>query len=201
MLARPTKNITLFHQILGRVMRIAPGKEEAIVIDHSGAVAEHGMFHDDVPWSLDPNEKVKDRKEAQQKNRKEPKQLTCSQCKTVFSARRDCPSCGHQLLLPTQDIPFYMADLEEVTGSSASEKRNKKTSWEEKIEFIGGLKRHAQQKGYKDGWVNHVYKTRFGVWPNDGRLKDAAVSEPSDEVKGFIKYLVIRNAKRQQANG
>ena len=35
-LARPTKNITLYLQTIGRVLRISEGKTEAVVIDHSG---------------------------------------------------------------------------------------------------------------------------------------------------------------------
>jgi superfamily II DNA or RNA helicase len=37
-LARPTKSIGLYRQMIGRVLRPAPGKVDAIVLDHSGAV-------------------------------------------------------------------------------------------------------------------------------------------------------------------
>lgn len=37
-LARPTKKMGLYRQMIGRVLRPAPGKTDAIVIDHSGAV-------------------------------------------------------------------------------------------------------------------------------------------------------------------
>ena len=37
-LARPTKSMGLFRQMVGRVLRPAPGKVNAIVLDHSGAV-------------------------------------------------------------------------------------------------------------------------------------------------------------------
>jgi DNA repair protein RadD len=41
-LARPTKKIGLYRQMVGRVLRPAPGKIDAIVLDHSGAVYQHG---------------------------------------------------------------------------------------------------------------------------------------------------------------
>src|SRR5262249_59701564 len=42
-LARPTKSMGLFRQMVGRVLRPAPGKVNAIVLDHSGAVYRHGL--------------------------------------------------------------------------------------------------------------------------------------------------------------
>jgi len=42
-LARPTKMMGLYRQMIGRVLRPAPGKTDAIVLDHSGAVFRHGF--------------------------------------------------------------------------------------------------------------------------------------------------------------
>ena len=47
-LARPTRNIALYLQTVGRILRPFEGKTEAIVIDHSGAVDEHGFVDDFV---------------------------------------------------------------------------------------------------------------------------------------------------------
>ena len=47
-LARPTKSMGLFRQMVGRVLRPAPGKIDAIVLDHSGAVFRHGLPEDRV---------------------------------------------------------------------------------------------------------------------------------------------------------
>jgi superfamily II DNA or RNA helicase len=61
-LLRPTQSLGLHLQQIGRVLRPAPGKERAIVIDHVGNVAEcladvwsfnHGRAEDDREWSLD----------------------------------------------------------------------------------------------------------------------------------------------------
>ena len=53
-LARPTKSMGLFRQMVGRVLRPAPGKVNAIVLDHSGAVFRHGLPEDHVEWSFRP---------------------------------------------------------------------------------------------------------------------------------------------------
>jgi superfamily II DNA or RNA helicase len=53
-LARPTKKMGLYRQMVGRVLRPAPGKVNAIVLDHSGATYRHGFVEDPVEWVLDP---------------------------------------------------------------------------------------------------------------------------------------------------
>src|SRR5262249_19702382 len=53
-LARPTKKMGLYRQMIGRVLRPAPGKTDAIILDHSGAVFRHGFAEDHVEWTLDP---------------------------------------------------------------------------------------------------------------------------------------------------
>ena len=54
-LARPTKKMGLYRQMIGRVLRPAEGKPDAIILDHSGAVFRHGFVEDAVEWTLDPD--------------------------------------------------------------------------------------------------------------------------------------------------
>jgi DNA repair protein RadD len=42
-LARPTQQMSLYWQMIGRVLRPAEGKVDAIILDHSGAVFRHGL--------------------------------------------------------------------------------------------------------------------------------------------------------------
>ena len=44
----------LYRQMIGRVLRPADGKPDAIILDHSGAVFRHGLAEDPVEWTLDP---------------------------------------------------------------------------------------------------------------------------------------------------
>jgi superfamily II DNA or RNA helicase len=54
-LARPTKKMGLYRQMIGRVLRPAEGKTNAIILDHSGAVFRHGFAEDPVEWTLSPD--------------------------------------------------------------------------------------------------------------------------------------------------
>ena len=58
-LARPTRKMGLYRQMIGRVLRPAEGKRDAIVLDHSGAVFRHGFVEDRVEWTLDPDHLAK----------------------------------------------------------------------------------------------------------------------------------------------
>ena len=57
-LARPTKKMGLYRQMVGRVLRPFPMKTDAIVLDHSGAVFRHGFVEDRVDWTLDPDKRA-----------------------------------------------------------------------------------------------------------------------------------------------
>ena len=194
-LARPTKNITLFMQTVGRVLRTYPGKFDALVIDHAGAIAENGFVEDFIPWSLDPTEKVKDRKTADAQEKNAPKEIECGHCHTVFRGRRDCPSCGLQIIGAGKPIPVHEADLQELAKDQR--KSNREMTWEEKCSFIGQLRGYAATHGFQAGWVAHKYRTKTDVWPNDPRLKMAAARHPTPEVQAWITSQNIRHAKRR----
>lgn len=62
-LARPTQSVALYLQQVGRVMRPAPGKTEAIILDHAGNVIKHDPPHIERVWTL--NGALKKRKTEQ----------------------------------------------------------------------------------------------------------------------------------------
>jgi DNA repair protein RadD len=57
-LARPTRKMGLYRQMVGRVLRPAADKPNAIVIDHSGATHRHGFVEDRVTWTLAPDRRA-----------------------------------------------------------------------------------------------------------------------------------------------
>lgn len=50
---RPTASLSLYLQMLGRSLRPAPGKEKAIILDHTTNWLTHGLPCDERTWSLD----------------------------------------------------------------------------------------------------------------------------------------------------
>jgi superfamily II DNA or RNA helicase len=51
-IARPTKSVSLYYQMVGRALRPLAGKTEAIVLDHAGVFHELGSVADPKYWEL-----------------------------------------------------------------------------------------------------------------------------------------------------
>jgi superfamily II DNA or RNA helicase len=114
-LLRPTKSLGLHLQQIGRVLRPAPGKQRAIVIDHVGNVAHckaglwslnHGRAEDDREWSLD----------GAKKKEKSERVGRCEQCLAIIPpAAKTCPECGHEKqAAERKPLEQVSGDLEEL---------------------------------------------------------------------------------------
>ena len=188
--ARPTKNITLYHQMGGRGARAFPGKDNFLVIDHAGVVEENGYLDDHVPWSLDPASKVKDRKDADMKAKNEPKQITCGQCSNVFAGRRICPKCGWEAIPAGKAIPTHQADLVEL-------KRDLTPTMADKQDFMAQVRGYAADKVKGNDWVAMKFKDKFGEWPSpDMRAITPVACE--DAVR---KWIISRNIRYAKGKG
>lgn len=69
-LARPTQSISLFLQAVGRVMRPAPGKAGALILDHAGCCQLHGPPHIEREWTLEGMAKKRKEKKDEAANLK-----------------------------------------------------------------------------------------------------------------------------------
>ena len=157
-IARPTKNITLYLQTVGRGLRTHEGKEDCIIIDHSGAVEQHGFVDEDIPWSLDSDMDIREAKKKQQKEKTEPKEITCSKCQCVFKGMRQCPRCGYEVIPKGKPLPVHKATLKELRRANPITIHDKQRFWNECI-F------KASHRGLKCGAAAHMYRKQFGVWP------------------------------------
>lgn len=212
-LARPTKSLVLYLQMCGRVLRpvyaswatpelleesaemrlaaIADSqKPYSMIIDHAGAVQRHGFLDEPIPWTLEGDESISDIRDRQRAERKEPKDITCPKCKRTFKGTKFCPSCGFELIAPGEPVPYHAADLQEVIRDG--NRANQKTPIEEKARFYAEAKGYARDKGYNPKYADSLYREKFGVWPNDARIKDAKAQKPGELITGFIKYKAIK---------
>lgn len=192
-LARPTKSLGLYLQMVGRVLRPMEGKGEAIIIDHSGAVYQHGFIDDEFIWDLDPKKKIQEKKARERKKEKKP--ITCEKCFTVYSNVRACPSCGSVHIKKGRALFVGDGELGEVSRASRRAKKREYTS-EQKQHWYKMLRGYAVKKGYKDGWAYYKYIEKFKVAPP---WKKTIPAEPNSECLSWITYINIRNAKRKSA--
>ena len=195
--AKPTKSRILFVQTIGRGLRTADGKDHLLILDHAGNHLRLGMVTDIGQDHLDDG---KDRQNAGQRAhiRTEPLPKLCEGCQAVVShADKECPSCGSPIHART-DIEAVDGELVEL-GS----RRRGAPTIEDKAAFFSELKGHATLRGYNDGWASHKYRERFGVWPNDPRLRCARPAPPSLKTKNWIvsRQIAFAKARERVAHG
>ena len=93
-LLRRTKSLGLYLQQIGRALRPYPGKTQAIVLDHSGVVQDHGHVLNIREWSLLAKKRNKREKEEMQL----PEVSVCPKCSGVWPGLPLlCPDCGYNL--------------------------------------------------------------------------------------------------------
>jgi hypothetical protein len=68
----------------------------------------------------------------------------------------------------------------------------------EKAAFFGELKGYATVRGHKPKWADHKYRERFGVWPNDPRIRGAASTPPSLKTKNWLTSRTIAFHKARE---
>ena len=186
-LARPTKSLIRYLQMVGRVLRTHEGKERALVLDHSGSVKSLGFPTDDLPLELDDGRPRTSSKQSKESEPPLPK--ACPSCSFMKPPRaHECPRCG---FAPEKrsDVEVKDGELELVT------KGKKKAPKFEKQAFYSQLLAYCAMKGYSEGWASHAYKDYFDCWPRG--LSKTAI-EPTEEMNKWIKSRNIRNAKRRQ---
>lgn len=193
---QPTKSLMRHVQKGGRVLRKHPDKKFAIILDHAGNMQRNGFYED---AQIDELSDGSEKESKDQKDQKTPDPVKCYKCGySMKPAILICPECGTERKKTSKrDDPdeIETAEGELVEMKKSTSKRNKDTSWEDKAAFSAGLHGYARDKGYSVGWVAHKYKERFGVWPNDKRVKHVNPEAPNAEVQKFIQHLNIKSAR------
>lgn len=91
-LLRPTASTALYVQMVGRGFRLAPGKQNCLILDYGGNVLRHGPVND-VQVSEDGPAKTK-------------RARVCPQCRTHLRAKQQiCHECGYTFPPPTVRAP------------------------------------------------------------------------------------------------
>jgi len=121
-LLRPTKSLSLYLQQIGRALRKATGKTQAIILDHVSNYKHHGLPDMDREWSLDGVDKKKSKQEAE---------LSIKHCKHCYavnsSSDTHCFACGKPLISEEQELPETKdGQLEEIESYRLPESKVEK---------------------------------------------------------------------------
>jgi superfamily II DNA or RNA helicase len=192
-LARPTRKMGLYRQMLGRVLRPAPDKADAIVLDHSGAVFKHGFAEDFVEWTLQPDRRATSKAhEARCQDGAQSRLIECTQCTAIRITGEACPNCG---FLPQRKPHNVDVDIDRELGEVGRDRRvginhYDRDEWHAMLAYI------ADERGYKPGWIAHKYKEKFGTFPPWGARPGPI--EPAREVRAWVRSRMIAYAKGQE---
>lgn len=199
-LLRPTKSLGLHLQQIGRVLRPAPGKDRAIVIDHVGNVAHckagvwsfnHGRAEDDREWSLDGAKKEKG----------EAPMRRCEECFAIIpAAAKICPECGYERKNAVRgEIKQLDGDLEELPDEAIAEKIRKKKAREEQAQAktLEQLIALGKSRNYRNPamWAKYILEAR--EW-HQVKLKKKLTDEESkiyDRIKAKAQFYGLSEEK------
>ncbi len=191
-LARPTKSLMLYLQMLGRGLRPAPGKDDCLVLDHAGCVHLHGFAEQDREWSLDGAYSYDDKQSGDsERNTREVKPIECPECHAVFSKTPVCPECGYRLKTIGQAIETLDGKLVEI-GTGYEVKPKPAGS----LKFYLELRGYAQERGYKSGWAGVNYKKLYNDWPPRAWEREEALL-PSPATVRWVKSQIAEWRKTQ----
>lgn len=158
--ARPTASLNLHLQMLGRIMRAAPEKLGAIVLDHAGNTIRHGQVDKEIAYSLDGY--ARDKEPASNK--------TCPGCYMVIDIRGQvCPGCGHVFGGTPREITHVPGELVEFQERPRPSLPVQQEAW-------AAIESQRKNWGYKEGWSYYRFADRFGFKPTvfDGEIYDPA---------------------------
>ncbi len=190
-LARPTKSLPLYIQMVGRVRRYLPGKM-AFILDHSGNVMRHGL--PDAPRSYEIGST--------------PERVmaihTCPFCEYFYSALTPdgkcpkckeqiqdnvCPKCGKEECvcpavtvgnkkekLIVNGVALTFAQIEAIRQKRKDGNMDRSLSNEQIVKAAHATREQklseykrlillGKMKGYKKGWAYYEYRKTFSVDP------------------------------------
>jgi superfamily II DNA or RNA helicase len=198
--ARPTKSEMLFVQIIGRGLRTAKGKTDLLILDHSDTTQRLGFVTDIHHTRLSGGRMALEETTEREKKDRLPK--ACKACGQLMAPQvQKGPACGFEREVISDVIsrPGELVELNEFRESKQAKKRNETEDWPDKIDFIAQVRAYAAEYGKSQGWAAHKYRDRYGVWPNDPKVRYApAASECGMEVRTWIKAMNMRWVKAQE---
>ncbi|CAK0743784.1 hypothetical protein CCP3SC15_1280009 [Gammaproteobacteria bacterium] len=163
---RPTESYGLAMQQMGRALRIYPGKERAVILDHAGNTLRHGLPTQEGEWSLAGARRGKGSQAAMEAPVKQ-----CPECGALvaISALR-CPECDYEFFEAAKSFSAAHGELEKIDAVAVARERRKEQARANTFEELVAL---GAKRGYKHpaGWARHMLQAR-----QSGRFGEAGAA-------------------------
>jgi DNA repair protein RadD len=153
-LLRPTQSLSLYLQQVGRALRPAPGKSEAILLDHAGNALRHGLPDDDRTWSLEGA-----KRSGRSRDPDDVPVKQCPKCFAVVRAQTQRCACGHLWIPQGRIVDEKPGELAEVDPAVLRRQRAKEQGSAKSLQDLIAL---GAARGYKNprAWAQHVFSAR-----------------------------------------
>jgi superfamily II DNA or RNA helicase len=206
-LARPTRSLVMYLQMVGRGLRPAPGKDHCLLIDHGRVVETLGLPTTNFDWSLEEGRNV-NREAIAARGRtqitEEPR--TCPECQhlwLVSESGNACQACGWAPAPKAKPVAVQDADLAELADDLAATSPHSAEVaqfYREAVAWYG--------QRWPDRWRDRPKSGRWWAW-NQTRQKfkfpestaiprnfwEIAPAPPFSATHGWLQHSLIRYAK------
>jgi superfamily II DNA or RNA helicase len=193
-IARPTASLCLHCQMVGRIMRSAPDKAGALVLDHAGNHLRHGTVTQRLDYSLADGAATRPRADA------EPAMRRCPECfLLVAPGAPSCPGCGAQMGR-SREVRHVPGELVEMGAAIGGEPRPRppvavqQAAWD-------AIEAQREARGFKEGWAFLRFEARFGFRPlvHEGVVCDPSTCGESVRASVYERLVAVAQEKGYKA--
>lgn len=158
LMCRPTMSRGCYRQQAGRIMRTAPGKSQALLLDCAGNVARHGL-----PTSPDLTD-LEGKVVPIPKRGRIAGLHNCPSCLAVYETGDVCPECGTAPPRPKRVVRHERGTLDEVIEIEATSAQDWAARATPETRAAWARKRVAM--GWTRARIAAVWRSMFRTWPS-----------------------------------
>ena len=198
-LARPTRSLGLYRQMVGRGLRTAPGKNDVTILDHAGGVHRHGRPDDPIEWTLDTDRRATNKTHEARvtKTGNSDPFVECKNCGHIRLRGMACEACGWEPKPPPRPVEYVDGDLVEIGKPAIVRTDTERRTFYAELRGYQDTARKRDGSPYASGWAANKYRDKYGSFPPWSWNNDPPESATPATLR-WIKSRQIAYAKARQ---
>jgi hypothetical protein len=177
-------------------LRPAPGKIDALNLDHAGATLDHGFGEDPIKWSLSEDRRAENRVHTARTGQPATRLTNDPECSAVMCTGEPCDACGWRPRRKPEAIKVADGELGRVERDRSV--RTIAYTADEEARFYRQLLWIAREQSYNRGWAAHKFKDKFDHWPAAKPWENQEPEPPDAAVRSWVRSRQIAYANTKQ---